>query len=106
MAKKKNEEREKEEKDKEKSISLISEEKVLKYFDITRRALKKAKDSREKISIKDARKIIMDMVENYLSDAEHFYKKKDFPENDEIVMCTVKRILPHSVFVDLDEYGR
>jgi len=78
MAKKKNEEREKEEKDKEKSISLISEEKVLKYFDITRRALKKAKDSREKISIKDARKIIMDMVENYLSDAEHFYKKKDF----------------------------
>jgi len=35
-----------------------------------------------------------------------FYKKKDFPENDEIVMCTVKRILPHSVFVDLDEYGR
>ena len=78
MAKKKNEEREKEEKDKEKSINLISEEKVLKYFDITRRALKKAKDSREKISIKDARKIIIDMVENYLSDAGHFYKKKDF----------------------------
>ena len=35
-----------------------------------------------------------------------FYKKQGFPENDEIVMCTVKKILPHSVFVDIDEYSR
>jgi len=35
-----------------------------------------------------------------------FYKKQGFPENDEIVICTVKNILPHSVFVDIDEYGR
>jgi len=35
-----------------------------------------------------------------------FYKKQGFPENDGIVICTVKKILPHSVFVDLDEYGK
>ena len=35
-----------------------------------------------------------------------FYKKKGCPETDEIVMCTIKKILPHSVFVDLDEYEK
>lgn len=33
-----------------------------------------------------------------------FYKKKGYPEENEIVLCTVKRILYHSVFVALDEY--
>jgi len=33
-----------------------------------------------------------------------FYKKPGFPEEGELVICTVKRILPHSVFVSLDEY--
>ncbi len=33
-----------------------------------------------------------------------FYKKSGFPEDNEIVICTVKKILPHSIFVDLDEY--
>lgn len=33
-----------------------------------------------------------------------FYKKKDLPEEGEYVLCTVKKILYHSVFVDLDEY--
>ena len=31
-------------------------------------------------------------------------KKKGFPEEDDIVLCTVKKILYHSVFVTLDEY--
>ncbi len=35
-----------------------------------------------------------------------FYKKTGFPEEDEIVLCTVTKIFPHSVFVDLDEYGK
>ena len=35
-----------------------------------------------------------------------FYKKKGFPEEDELVLCTVTKIFPHSIFVDLDEYGR
>jgi len=33
-----------------------------------------------------------------------FYKKKGFPEVGEILMCTVKKVLFHSVFVYLDEY--
>ena len=33
-----------------------------------------------------------------------FYKKKGKPEIGEIIICTVKKILPHSVFVNLDEY--
>ncbi len=32
------------------------------------------------------------------------YKKQGFPEPSEIVLCTVKKILNNSVFVDLDEY--
>jgi translation initiation factor 2 subunit 1 len=35
-----------------------------------------------------------------------FYKKKGFPEINDVVMCTVKRVLPNSVFVNLDEYGK
>ncbi|MBU1203667.1 MAG: S1 RNA-binding domain-containing protein [Nanoarchaeota archaeon] len=34
-----------------------------------------------------------------------FYKKKGFPEVGELVMCTVKKVLFHSVFVYLDEYA-
>ena len=33
-----------------------------------------------------------------------FYKKKGIPEENELVICTVKKIIPHSVFVSLDEY--
>lgn len=35
-----------------------------------------------------------------------FYKKKGFPEVNDVLMCTVKRVLPHSVFVNIEEYGR
>ncbi|MAG50923.1 translation initiation factor IF-2 subunit alpha [archaeon] len=33
-----------------------------------------------------------------------FYKKLGFPEEGELVLCTIKKILPNSVFADLDEY--
>lgn len=33
-----------------------------------------------------------------------FYKKKGFPEAGDLLLCTVKKILFHSIFVDLDEY--
>ena len=33
-----------------------------------------------------------------------FYKKKGTPTLGEVVMCTVKKILPHSVFVYIDDY--
>lgn len=35
-----------------------------------------------------------------------FYKKQGLPEVGEILICTVKRVLPDSVFVDLDEYNK
>lgn len=34
-----------------------------------------------------------------------FYKKQGLPEESELVLCTVKKILPHSTFVILDEYN-
>lgn len=35
-----------------------------------------------------------------------FFKKTGFPEEDELVLCTVTDIQYHSVFCSLDEYGR
>tara|TARA_Y100000310_G_scaffold335652_1_gene418201 strand:+ start:1786 stop:2580 length:795 start_codon:yes stop_codon:yes gene_type:complete len=35
-----------------------------------------------------------------------FYKKKGLPEENELVVCTVKKILFHSIFAELDEYER
>ncbi len=32
------------------------------------------------------------------------FKKQGYPEEGEILMCIVKKILPHSIFVDLQEY--
>jgi translation initiation factor 2 subunit 1 len=34
------------------------------------------------------------------------YRRKGFPEEDELVLCTVTKIFPHSVFCNLDEFGR
>ena len=34
-----------------------------------------------------------------------FYKKKGYPEEEEIVLCKVSKIFPNSVFVELLEYG-
>ena len=33
-----------------------------------------------------------------------YFKKTNIPEKGELLICTVKKILPHSIFVDLDEY--
>ena len=35
-----------------------------------------------------------------------FFRKYGFPEESELVVCTVTKILPHSVFVNIDEYDR
>src|SRR3990167_6790925 len=34
------------------------------------------------------------------------FKKQDFPEEGELVLCTVTSVQFHSVFVDIDEYGK
>ncbi len=34
------------------------------------------------------------------------YRREGFPEEDELVLCTVTKILGHAVFVNLDEYDK
>src|SRR3989339_1517097 len=34
------------------------------------------------------------------------FKKQDFPEEGDLVLCTVTNVEFHSVFANLDEYGR
>jgi uncharacterized protein len=55
----------------------ITSEKIEKYFMLTSKALEKARENVMKKKEKDAKEII-DMVSNYLSDAEHFREKGDF----------------------------
>jgi hypothetical protein len=55
----------------------ITAEKIEKYFDLTTKALKEVKKNIIKGREKYAKEII-EMVENYLSDARHFEKKGDF----------------------------
>ena len=33
-------------------------------------------------------------------------RKEGFPEDDELVICTVTKVLPHSVFAHIDEYNK
>ena len=57
--------------------NTISKEKLEKYFKLTSTALKEVKKNIIKGKENYAKEII-EMVENYLSDAEHFRKKSDF----------------------------
>jgi len=55
----------------------ITKQKIHKYRKITEKALGIAKISVEKGKEREAEEII-EMVENYLSDSQHFEKKQDF----------------------------
>ena len=55
----------------------ITQQKLNKYYNLTDKALKIAKKSVVKGKENHAREII-NMVENYLSDAKHFKEKQDF----------------------------
>jgi len=57
--------------------NIITKEKIEKYFSITEKALKEVKKSIIK-GKEDYAKEIIEMVENYLSDARHFEKKRDY----------------------------
>lgn len=66
------------EKNKEnKKQNIITEEKLERYFDLTGKALTEVKNNIISGKEKYAKEII-DMVSNYLSDAEHFQKNNDF----------------------------
>jgi hypothetical protein len=55
----------------------ITEEKIEKYFKVTSVALKEVKKNIIRGKENYAKEII-EMVENYLSDAKHFQEKEDF----------------------------
>jgi len=56
--------------------NTITTEKIEKYFDLTETALSKVKENIIEGMEKKAEEII-EMAENYLSDAHHFFYKKD-----------------------------
>ncbi len=62
---------------KNKLQNTISQEKIEKYFKLTSTALKEAKKNIIKGKETSAKEII-EMVENYLSDAKHFEKEGDW----------------------------
>ena len=49
----------------------ITEQKIKKYFEVTKKAFEKAK--RADSDKLEEKKEILEMVGNYISDAEHFY---------------------------------
>ena len=61
-------------------MAEIKREKLLKYFEITRKALKKAKivNDAPEVDWEAKAKDFLDMATRYFSDANHFYKKGDF----------------------------
>ncbi len=59
-------------------MDKITEEKLKKYFNITRSAFEKASKAKEDINTTDSRKDFLDMVDRYIKDAFYFYEKKDF----------------------------
>lgn len=56
----------------------ISEEKLKKYFSITKKAISKADASGNRTDLAEEREDALDMIKRYYSDAEHFYSKGDF----------------------------
>ncbi len=59
-------------------MNTITDEKLKKYFDVTQKALAKAESSSNRTSLDDEREDMLDMIKRYVSDAKHFYSKKDF----------------------------
>ena len=57
--------------------NTITKQKIEKYFNLTETALKEVKKNIIKGRESDAKEII-NMVENYVSDAHHFFDKMDF----------------------------
>ena len=60
-----------------KKSRIITKQKLDKYFKLTSSALEKSKENIVKRKNSEAKEII-EMVSNYLSDAQYFKKKGDF----------------------------
>ncbi|MBN2880481.1 DUF357 domain-containing protein [Candidatus Woesearchaeota archaeon] len=57
--------------------NIITKEKIEKYYDITTRALKMAKESANRTKLDKEREDIINMVECYLNDTMFFFKDKE-----------------------------
>ncbi len=60
------------------NMKEVTEEKLEKYFKITREALAMAKESKDRLGMKAEREDFLDMIERYVADADHFYRKGDY----------------------------
>ena len=58
-------------------MKQITDEKLKKYFSVTKKALEMAKDKFD-LARKDQAEDFFDMASRYYSDAQHFYSKDDF----------------------------
>ena len=58
-------------------MDTITEQKLKKYFEITKKALKKAEASKNRTELVKEREDFLDMIKRYVEDAEHFNKKQD-----------------------------
>lgn len=59
-------------------MDKITDSKLDRYFDLTERALVKAKASGNRLNEKKMREDFLDMIGRYISDAKHFRKNKDY----------------------------
>ncbi len=57
--------------------TTITPEKLEHYFSLTRTALAMAKESKNRTQLIKEREEFLDMIERYLSDAQHFKDKND-----------------------------
>jgi hypothetical protein len=58
--------------------NTITEQKLKRYFDVTKKAFKMAQESGSRLNSKEflsARNDSLDMISRYISDAEHFQSK-------------------------------
>ena len=59
-------------------MDKITKEKLDKYFEVTEKAFELAEKSKNRTSLINEREDMLDMIKRYISDAKHFYEKKDF----------------------------
>jgi len=59
-------------------MDRITDDKLEKYFSVTKKALAMAEKSGNRTDLKNEREDFLDMIKRYVSDAEHFAKKKDY----------------------------
>ena len=58
-------------------MNIISDEKLNKYFVVTRKAYEMAKESGNRTELHDERVDFLDMIKRYIDDAQHFADKGD-----------------------------